>query len=660
MYFLNILYTTLLLPQLHQLIKISHELINSDLESFSEDDKAKDQMGNWLSESTVKNIRTNLEDTRFDTTSYLGDFIAGCNIPVSATLYKSETLEITLLHSPPGKECNQRRHYPGTTLLYHGIYGDGTLRSMVGSRVIQRDRLLQPPILLKLNDDNIDDNNDESNYQNSEKNVQISALRRLGGPSRIFEASALHPIGAGLIELAIYSPRELTQIVGAQGGTGPSTSLITPETNTKDNNIPNGWINKVTTWTGGEIKDDDDVDEDEKEVTSIALKLALVNEDGNALDEVVDMLISKEQLNIRMNKKQSGVVTKHEKYAITPQLTTYVGGLSLELDKIISRVLLSRQLKPSTMKELGLTHVKGLLLHGPPGTGKTLIARQLARVLNAREPIIVNGPEIMDKFVGEAERNIRDLFQPAEEEWEQRGEASELHVIIFDEFDAIAKSRGNTIGDTSGTRDSVVNQLLTKLDGIEEISNVLVVAITNRKDLIDPALLRPGRLEVHVEIKAPRTEQQRREILKILLNPMYKCGRVSASDLNIIINSVARRKHTAGFTGAELAGVLRVAGSLALERYLNDIAQSTQGKGRSVTNIKQTLPLIRSSNSSSSNDGMIAELEAPGLRVTEEDMLQAVKEMKDTLGKGGVVTRMIRRWRNTGSRIKSKLRLRHT
>ncbi|KAJ1411520.1 ATPase, partial [Ochromonadaceae sp. CCMP2298] len=159
------------------------------------------------------------------------------------------------------------------------------------------------------------------------------------------------------------------------------------------------------------------------------------------------------------------------------------------------RILLSRRL-PQQMRALGVSHVRGLLLHGPPGTGKTLIAREIARTLNSVEPKIVNGPEIMDKFVGEAERNIRDLFEDAERDWDRYGHASPLHVIIFDEIDAIAKKRGSLDGDGSGVRDSCVNQLLSKIDGIKEANNVLVVGLTNRKDLLDMALLRAGRLEV--------------------------------------------------------------------------------------------------------------------------------------------------------------------
>ena len=102
-------------------------------------------------------------------------------------------------------------------------------------------------------------------------------------------------------------------------------------------------------------------------------------------------------------------------------------------DEIRRRVLLSRQLDQSTMSALGISHVKGVLLYGSPGTGKTLLAREIAKVLNAREPKVINGPEILDKYVGEAERNIRLLFKDAEEEWAVVGEKSALHVLIFDE-----------------------------------------------------------------------------------------------------------------------------------------------------------------------------------------------------------------------------------
>lgn len=93
---------------------------------------------------------------------------------------------------------------------------------------------------------------------------------------------------------------------------------------------------------------------------------------------------------------------------------------------------------------------------------------------------MVNGPEILDKFVGEAERRVRELFEPAESEWAAAGDASALHVIVLDEMDAIARKRGSLSGDTSGVRDSVVNQFLSKMDGVNQAENFLVVGLTNR------------------------------------------------------------------------------------------------------------------------------------------------------------------------------------
>lgn len=153
------------------------------------------------------------------------------------------------------------------------------------------------------------------------------------------------------------------------------------------------------------------------------------------------------------------------------------------------------------------------MLFGPPGTGKTLIARQIGQMLNAKEPKIVNGPEILNKFVGASEENIRKLFKDAEVEYKARGDDSELHIIIFDEIDAICKQRGSK-NDGTGVGDSIVNQLLSKLDGVEQLNNILVIGMTNRLDMIDEALIRPGRLEVHMEIGLP-DEKGRLQIFKI-------------------------------------------------------------------------------------------------------------------------------------------------
>jgi vesicle-fusing ATPase len=160
-----------------------------------------------------------------------------------------------------------------------------------------------------------------------------------------------------------------------------------------------------------------------------------------------------------------------------------VGGLGKQFREMFRRAFISRIFPPDVVERLGIQHTKGMMLYGPPGTGKTLMARQIGKMLNGNEPKIVNGPEIMSKYVGESEENVRKLFADAEAEQQQRGENSQLHIIIFDEIDAICKQRGSTSGGT-GVADSVVNQLLSKIDGVESLNNVFLIGMTNRLDMI--------------------------------------------------------------------------------------------------------------------------------------------------------------------------------
>ncbi len=169
-----------------------------------------------------------------------------------------------------------------------------------------------------------------------------------------------------------------------------------------------------------------------------------------------------------------------------------IGGLDAEFNRIFRRAFASRIWPMHIIKQMGITHVRGMLLYGPPGCGKTLIARQIGKILNAREPKIVNGPEILNKFVGGSEEKVRELFAEAEKEQREEGDHSMLHIIILDEMDAICKQRGSN-RDGTGVSDSVVNQLLSKIDGVDSLNNILLIGMTNRKDMIDDALLRPGR-----------------------------------------------------------------------------------------------------------------------------------------------------------------------
>ncbi len=239
-----------------------------------------------------------------------------------------------------------------------------------------------------------------------------------------------------------------------------------------------------------------------------------------------------------------------------------IGGLDTEFAAIFRRAFASRIFPPGLIEKLGIQHVKGILLYGPPGTGKTLIARQIGKMLNSREPKVINGPEVLNKYVGQSEENIRKLFADAEKEYKEKGDESGLHIIIFDELDAVCKQRGSGAGGGTGVGDSVVNQLLSKLDGVDQLNNILLIGMTNRMDMIDDALLRPGRLEVHMEISLP-DEGGRAQILKIHTAKM-RDNNVMDHDVDVL--ELAHL--TKNFSGAEIGGLVKSASSFAFNRHV--------------------------------------------------------------------------------------------
>lgn len=252
-----------------------------------------------------------------------------------------------------------------------------------------------------------------------------------------------------------------------------------------------------------------------------------------------------------------------------------IGGLDSEFNRIFRRAFASRIWPSHIIKQMGIVHVRGMLLFGPPGCGKTLIARQIGKILNAREPKIVNGPEILNKFVGGSEEKVRELFAEAEAEQREEGDNSMLHIIILDEMDAICKQRGSN-KDGTGVSDSVVNQLLSKIDGVDSLNNILLIGMTNRKDMIDDALLRPGRLELHVEIGLPDVKG-RTQILNIHTKSMKESRRITPEAIENLGNIAAKAKN---FSGAELEGLVKAATSYALTRCVdvNDLSKPPDEK----------------------------------------------------------------------------------
>ncbi len=205
---------------------------------------------------------------------------------------------------------------------------------------------------------------------------------------------------------------------------------------------------------------------------------------------------------------------------------------------------------PEAFDRVDLDPAKGVLLYGPPGTGKTLLAKAVASEAESNF-IPVKGPELLDKYVGESEGSVREVFAKARE--------NAPTVVFFDEIDALAGERGRSAGD-AGVGERVVSQLLTELDGLEALENVVVVATTNRRDLLDDALLRPGRFDRQIHVGVP-DEAARREILGI-----HTDSRPLANDVDL--GDLAAR--TAGFVGADIEAVCREAAATAVREYVDD------------------------------------------------------------------------------------------
>jgi transitional endoplasmic reticulum ATPase len=202
---------------------------------------------------------------------------------------------------------------------------------------------------------------------------------------------------------------------------------------------------------------------------------------------------------------------------------------------------------PEIYIRMGVRPVRGVLLYGPPGTGKTLLARIMAVQAGANF-IAVRGPEILSKWVGESERFVRTLFE--------RARQVSPCIIFFDEIDALTATRGSG---TNEVGDRVVNQLLTEMDGFQASKHVCVIGATNRKDMIDPALLRPGRFDYVFEVPLPG-ENERKQIFQIHLH-----GKPIADDVRV--DELAGDPCTKDLSGAHVEEICRRAAIAALREH---------------------------------------------------------------------------------------------
>ena len=247
---------------------------------------------------------------------------------------------------------------------------------------------------------------------------------------------------------------------------------------------------------------------------------------------------------------------KREGFAVVPNTTwDDIGALSYVREEL--RLAVVEPIRhPDLFASVGISSPAGVLLYGPPGCGKTLLAKAVANESHSNF-ISVKGPELLNKYVGESERAVRQVFE--------RAAASAPCVIFFDEIDALCPRRAqDSSSDSSSSR--IVNQLLTEMDGLEGRRQIYILAATNRPDILDPALTRPGRLDKALYVRLPSAEE-RAEILKT-------CGRKTPWHPSVDLGQVARDQRADGFSGADLAALVRESSLAAIRTLISDSSRN--------------------------------------------------------------------------------------
>lgn len=278
-------------------------------------------------------------------------------------------------------------------------------------------------------------------------------------------------------------------------------------------------------------------------------KMDLIDlEDENIDAEILDSLaVTQEDFRFALGKSHPSAL--RETCVEVPNVSwDDVGGLE-NVKKELQELVQYPVEHPDKYMKFGMTPSKGVLFYGPPGCGKTLLAKAIANECQANF-ISIKGPELLTMWFGESEANVRDIFDKAR--------SAAPCVLFFDELDSIAKSRGGNVGDGGGAADRVINQLLTEMDGMSAKKNVFIIGATNRPDIIDPAILRPGRLDQLIYIPLP-DEGSRMSILKANLrkSPIAK-------DVDLTFMA----KMTDGFSGADLTEICQRACKMAIREAI--------------------------------------------------------------------------------------------
>jgi transitional endoplasmic reticulum ATPase len=268
--------------------------------------------------------------------------------------------------------------------------------------------------------------------------------------------------------------------------------------------------------------------------------------------EVIDNLVISDRdfLEARKSVEPSAM---RELYIEIPEVSwEMVAGLD-EVKKEIEKVIEWPVKRKEAFEKLKIHPPKGILLFGPPGTGKTLLAKAIA-AKSKMNFIAIKGPELLSKWVGDSEKQVREAFRKARQ--------SAPAIIFFDEIDALVQKRGQQSG-TSRVGESVLSQILTEMDGIEELKDVIVLAATNRPDMLDPAILRPGRLEKHIYIPAPDIKA-REAILSLYLTDIREL-----LDPSVTIHDLARRMQY--YVGADIQAFVRELKLMVLEEVFSRV-----------------------------------------------------------------------------------------
>ncbi|MDE1873673.1 MAG: CDC48 family AAA ATPase [Candidatus Micrarchaeota archaeon] len=278
-------------------------------------------------------------------------------------------------------------------------------------------------------------------------------------------------------------------------------------------------------------------------------------------------------------------------------------------------------------ESVGIRAIKGILLVGPPGTGKTLIAKAVANESEANI-ITIKGPEIQNKFVGESEKTVRELFRKAR--------MAAPCIVLIDEIDSIGRTRGSGEMDTSGSvSDRIVDTLLIEMDGLQDLKNVVVIGTTNRPENIDPALLRPGRFDRIIEILMPN-EVERLEVFKVHTKRMPIDKDVDLMELS---------KITEDYTGAEIENVVREAGMNAIRRAEPQIVKIRNDLEKEIERIRNDTSMEEKQRQSKLKEmeEQVNKLYAELLIVRKEDFMKALQEIKPAVPKE--VAERIRRFK---------------